>query len=133
MGSDLFSIKVHVDKVNITETTVIEKQHDFDECVYVVSPTDTSVVRVRDVLRNLQVEVNSETNRRFQNKMNHFVSSGKIKSIRDSSSIPIEQQKPLMDEAYKEAYGVVYAKYNDSLRDVYQRVEYEAVLNLEQF
>lgn len=41
--------------------------------------------------------------------------------------------QPLREEAYREAYSSIYSKYNDTLRDVYQRVEYEAVLNMNQY
>lgn len=132
-GSDLFSIKIQTDKVNITDSSIIEKQPDFDECIYLVQPIKESVVNVRSVLSQLQNEVTIETGRLYNNKLNRFVLNGTIKSFHEFTKIPKEKQQIVREEAYKEAYPVVYAKYTDKLRDVYQRVEYEAVLNLNQY
>ena len=132
MGSDLFSIKIHSDKVNITESSIIEKQPDYTECLYIVQPTNGSVSRVRDVLSKLNSDVINEANRLYISKMNRFIADGTIPSYRDFSSVPEERKRPLRDEAYRESYSSIYSTYNDRLRDVYQHVEYEAVINKNQ-
>lgn len=133
MGSDLFSIKTHVDKINITETSVIDKRPDFDECVYFVKPTDEGITNIRTVLKELQADVKIESDKLYTYKMNRFVLDGTIKSFREFSLVPLDKQQPVIDEAYREAYSKVYPKYTDILRDVYQRVKYEAVLNTNQY
>ena len=133
MGSDLFSLKIHSDHVNITDSLVIDKQSDFDECVYVVQPTSDSVIKVRDVVSKLNGEVMVERDRLFINKMNRFIKDGTIHSYSEFHLVPDAKKAPLQEEAYREAYSSVYGKYNDLLRDVYQKVEYEAVLNTNQF
>lgn len=132
-GSDLFSVKIQTDKINITDSSIIEKQPDFDECIYLVQPITESVVNVRSILSQLQNEVTIETGRLYNNKLNRFVLDGTIKSFQEFSKIPKNKQQIVREEAYREAYPAVYAKYTDKLRDVYQRVEYEAVLNLNQY
>ena len=133
MGSDLFSVKIHTDNINITETSVINKQPDFDECVYVVQPIMDSITNVRDTLLRFNSEVNAEKDRLFLNKMNRFVADGTVPSFREYHLVPDEKKQPLMVEAYREAFPTIYSRYNDTLRDVYQRVEYEAVLNTNQY
>lgn len=133
LGSDLFSIKIQTEKVNITDSSIIEKQSDFDECVYLVQPVSESVVNVRTILSQLQNEVNIETDRLLNNKLNRFVLNGTITSFHEFFMIPKEKQQMVREEAYREAYPVIYSKYTDKLRDVYQRVEYEAVLNINQY
>lgn len=133
MGSDLFSIKTHVDKINITETSVIDKWPDFDECVYIVKPTDEGITNIRTVLKELQADVKIESDKLYTYKMNRFVLDGTIKSFREFSLVPLDKQQPVIDEAYREAYSKVYPKYTDILRDAYQRVKYEAVLNTNQY
>lgn len=132
MGSDLFSIKVHAEKVNISESSIIEKQPDYDECLYVVQPTGESVERVRNVLSQLNADVISEANRLFTIKMNRFITDGTMQSFRELSLVPDERKRLMHEEAYRKAYSSVYGAYNDRLRDVYQRVEYEAVINKNQ-
>lgn len=133
MGSDLFSIKIHTDNINITNSTVINKKADFDECVYIVQPVKDSITSVRHTLSLFNAEVAAETDRLFFNKMNRFVIDGTVHSFREFHLVPEEKQQPLREEAYREAYSSIYGKYNDTLRDVYQRVEYEAVLNTNQY
>ena len=133
MGSDLFSVKFHTDNINITESAVINKRADYDECAYIVQPVKDSITNVRDTLSCFNAEVTAERDRLFFNKMNRFVVDGTVTSFREFHLVPEEKKQPLWEEAYREAYSKIYGKYNDTLRDVYQRVEYEAVLNTNQF
>lgn len=133
MGADLFSVKIHTDNINITESSVINKKADFEECVFIVQPIKESITSVRDTLSRFNAEVTAEKDRLFLNKMNRFVADGTVPSVREFHLISEEKKQPLRDEAYREAYSSVYGKYNDTLRDVYQRVEYEAVLNTNQY
>ena len=84
-------------------------------------------------LKKLQADVKTESERLFTYKMNRFVIDGTIKSFREFSLVPLEKQQPIIEEAYREAYSKVYPKYTDILRDAYQRVEFEAVLNTNQY
>ena len=133
MGSGLFSIRIHAENVNITNKDVINRQPFYDECVYVVQPTLDSINNVRSVLAKLEAEVIAERDRLLHNKMNCFVADGTVASFREFHLVPEAKKQPLREEAYREAYSSVYGKYNDTLRDAYQRVEYEAVLNTNQY
>lgn len=130
--SEVFSIKVN-GTISITSDSVISKQADFDQCVYVLAPTDITGLAVQQILTEKEKKVQTEKKRLTLNKMNCFMLDGTVASFREFNKIPQEKILPLEMEALKEASKAVNSEYGEILSKAYSQLEYEVQLNKGQF
>lgn len=131
-GSDIFSIKIN-SSINITPLSLITKQVDYDQCVYIFKPTSVTGSNVQQILVEKEKKILSEKQRITVNKLNQFVVDGTISSYRDFHKLPKEKVSPLELEALKEASKAVNTEYGERLAQAYAQLDYELVLNRQQF
>lgn len=130
--SDVFTIKVN-SSIHITSSELIAKQSDFNQCVYIFTPTSASALILQKLLSDIEHKINIEKLRLLNNKLNQFILDGTVHSYRDFGMLPKEKISPIEIEALREASQTVNAEYGDRLTMSYAQLKYELVLNKQQF
>lgn len=130
--SDIFSIKIN-SGISIMSPGLIAKQVDFEQCVYIFAPTTQSGLSLQQLFVEKEKKISIEKQRLITNKLNVFVLDGTISSYREFGLLPQEKVIPLEKEALKEASQAVNAEYGERLTNAYAQLEYELILNKNQF
>lgn len=123
-GSDIFSIKVHPCH-RISSTGQYDKSEDFDECTYLIKPTERSKNNLRDLYNRMSSDLHKEVASKVTNDL--LQSPNKLANLETAG---------LMDLVFRynhELKPKVDSRYDMKLARELKNVRFEAVLNKSQF
>lgn len=123
-GSDIFSIKVHPCH-RISSTGQYDKSEDFDECTYLIKPTERSKNNLRDLYNRMSSDLHKEVASKVTNDL--LQSPNKLANLETAG---------LMDLVFRynhELKPKVDSRYDMKLAQELKNVRFEAVLNKSQF
>lgn len=123
-GSDIFSIKVHPCH-RISSTGQYDKSEDFDECTYLIKPTERSQNNLRDLYNRMSSDLHKEVASKVTNDL--LQSPNKLANLETAG---------LMDLVFRynqELKPKVDSRYDMKLAQELRNVQFEAVLNKNQF
>lgn len=128
IGSEIFSIKTYINR-NITVEQDFAKNSDFEECLYLIKPTDDT----REVVQNSIKEMNTKTNEKIKNNVMSELTK-RFDGVEISSEDDFkEKTKKIIDEI-KVDYSIQVGRENgQSLKKAFNGLKYEAVLNKNQY
>lgn len=128
LGSEIFSIKTHINR-SITVHENFPKNLDFEECIYIIKPTDDT----REFAQNSIEEMNAKTKEKImENVMDEL--HNRFKGIEISSEDDFkEKTKKFIDEIGVD-YSIKIGKENAHLmKKAFEGLRYEGVLNKNQY
>lgn len=128
IGSVIFSIKLHVNQ-SISMGVDYSKNNDFDECTYLLKPTDETRNSVQQKLK----ELNDKTIERTQENIIEQLRK-KLECVQMTSPEQIDEKiKELVNNIGTENMIQVAKENGRSLKGAFDGLRYEAVLNLHQY
>ena len=118
LGSSIFSIKPHINS-EISLENNFKKNVDFDECVYLVKPTDTTREQVQEVLKKMNLDLFEITKKEVNLRILGITDQLKIDEI--------------INKVISENIGVAGRMHGSSFSNAFKNLRYEGVLNKNQF
>lgn len=123
LGSSIFSIKPHINSENSLEND-FQKNVDFDECVYLVKPTDTTREQVQDVFKKVNLEI--------EDSIRCYVLEQISKQQIDNMQLP-DKINELVAKIKPEMMVKVGKENAYLMTNAFKNLRYEGVLNKNQF
>ena len=128
IGSAIFSIKLHISQ-SVSVGVEYSKNADFDDCIYLLKPTDAT----RDALQNKLKELNDKTVERTKTDVLDQIKKELMKTkISNQEEIKIKVEK-ITEKFKKENMIKVAREHGQALKNTIEKLKYEAVLNKHQF
>jgi hypothetical protein len=128
LGSSIFSVMLHVNQ-GISVGKDYSKNQDFNECVYLLKPTDNTRDKVQAALKKMN-EMTNERNK--ENLINEILK--RIQPMNISSQEEIHEKLKEVAEKIKSDNMIQVAKENRNLLiDSFKTLRYEAILNTNQY
>jgi len=128
IGSEIFSVSVHSNQTLSAEKDY-EKNSDFDECIYLIKPTDNS----RTFVQNSLLTVNQKTQERFKANVEKEVEK-RLRQQQDSEDIDINDKiEKIIKKIQSENLIQVARENGQILQKAFDGLRYEAVLNRQQY
>lgn len=128
LGSELFSIRIHINQ-SISAETAFPKNNDFEECVYILKPTDETREIAQNSLKILNEKINEKINANLTSEIQKRLSGIQISNHDDVQG----ELKKAIDKI-KSDYMIQVTKQNSSLlKTAFDGLRYEAVLNMNQY
>ncbi len=128
VGAEIFSIKVHINQsVSIDNSYTINS--DFDECVYILKPTDETREIVQNSLKELNIKIQERIEANLASEIQNRFTDSSISSQNEFES----KIKDLVN-GIKNDYSTQVANENAHLlKRSFDELRYEAILNKKQF
>lgn len=127
LGSTIFSIKIHVNN-SINTNSDYEKNSDFDECVYILKPTDETRNEVQNAIKNMNRMVDERTNATLVNEI-----SKQISGLQITHEEAQERIKNIAAKIKNDSIGQVVQEIGHTIKKTFEDLRYEAVLNKQQY
>lgn len=128
LGSSLFAIKLHINQ-SISIDIDYTKNEDFDECVYIIKPTDEARNNFQKVLK----EINEKTIERTREIVYRELSQ-KVGNINNKGQEEIDDKIKIIVEEATQKNMIQVAKENGQiLKQQIDNLKYESVLNKQQY
>lgn len=126
LGSTIYSVKLHV-----SSSISIDKQYDksvyFDECVYLLKPTDDTKLKVQEALK----KVNDETADRIRTQAMQEITE-KTKGLTDQNQIQ-STINTIVRKVKAENEFAISRENANLLSNTSKNLKYEAILNKNQY
>lgn len=130
LGSDLFSVKVSHEVSGASNDKIYVKKADYDECIYLVKRTDETGRVIMKLLQNVNKQIEEQLVKEVMQSMDAKHEAGELPN-------DIESQKAIAlalgDEKRGDIMGRVLKKEGPAIYNAMQRLQFEAVLNKQQF
>lgn len=128
LGSDLFSIKTHINQ-NISIDVDFSKNPDFEECVYIVRPTDETRVIVQNSLKAVMDKANKKISENLTSEIQK-----KLSEIEIDDGIELnEKLNEFVDKTKTEFMHQVTRENASAIKKSSDGLRYEAILNKNQY
>ncbi|PKO98140.1 MAG: hypothetical protein CVU13_11505 [Bacteroidetes bacterium HGW-Bacteroidetes-8] len=127
LGSSLFSIKLHV-RDGISADIVYSKNADFDECIYILKPTDDTRTAVQQELKVLNEKTAERTKTNIIDQL-----SKQLKGIQISHEEMPSTIRALAEKIKIENMQHVARENGLVLKKVFENLKYEAILNKNEY
>ncbi len=123
LGSELFSVKTHINS-NISTETDFTKNVDFEECVYIVKPTNDTRAEVQAAIRSVIDESNEKIDANLKGKM-----------LTKSSALPMKNKKTKedIDKIRVDLITEVARGKSFLIKNASEKLKYEAIINKNQY
>lgn len=121
LGSTIYNIKLHINQtINLEQN--FHKNSDFDECVYLLKPTDSSIEFMQNTINSLN------------NQLKEVVKGDIYKKLEMLQGITHDTQiqpniQSIIDETINENRIKVFQENGYKLNDAHKRLRYEIELN----
>ena len=134
-GSSIFSVFIHPSKgIQLRSDSDYPKNNNFDECIYLVVPSTETIAPIKNILSEIEKNVKEElTIDKICTKFSDII--GESISVRDPEN-PVELNELLVKAAELQRKELFEKNLNDqidSLRNAYEEVQFQGVLNKNQF
>ncbi|MFN3138791.1 MAG: hypothetical protein ACE37L_13955 [Allomuricauda sp.] len=128
IGSEIFSIKTHSNtSININGT--YQKNDDFDECTYLIVPTEET----RLVVQNTLIDLNNKAQENFKENVSKTILE-ELKNIKINSETDLnEKVKEIAKKFETENFRNLAQRNGGMLSKAFKNLEYKAILNTNQF
>lgn len=128
IGSEIFSIKTHSNtSININGT--YQKNDDFDECTYLIVPTEET----RIVVQNTLIDLNNKAQENFKENVSKTILE-ELKNIKINSETDLhEKVKAIAKKFETENFRNLAQRNGGMLSKAFKNLEYKAILNTNQF
>jgi len=123
LGSSLFSIKLHIHE-GISADIVYSKNADFDECVYILKPTDDTRDAVQQKFKELNEKIAERTKTDIIDQL-----SKQLKGIQISNEEMPGTIRAIAEKIKIENMQHVVRENGLHLKKVFENLKYEAILN----
>lgn len=127
LGSAIFSIKIHINnsfKVDAEYT----KNEDFDECIYVLKPTDETRIDVQKSMKIIIDKAEEITNAKL---LKEFEKNFDIQS--ENKEQKNERIKEIVNKVKLENFKSIAMQNSHLMKKTFDELKYEAVLNKQQY
>ena len=126
LGSSIFSVKLHI---NAGGSVVYSKKVDFDECVYLLKPTDET----RDALQQKLIEINEKITERTKANILEQLTS-QLQGIQATTKEEIsEKVKSITDKIKTDNLVQVTRENGRAILKTIEGLKYEAIMNKQQY
>lgn len=134
-GSSIFSVFIHPNTgVQLRSNSGYPKNNNFDECIYLVVPSTETIEPIKNILSEIEKNVKEElTPEKILTKLSDII--GESISVQDAEN-PVELNELIVKAAKlqeKELFEKNLNEQNYSLRNAYEKVQFQGVLNRNQF
>lgn len=128
LSSSIFSVKLHIN-TDVSTGVAYSKNPDFDECVYLLKPTDET----RDALQLKLTEINEETNERTKANILEQLTA-QLQGVQATTQEELENKIKSIAEKIKTDNMVQVAKENgQTILKTIEGLKYEAIMNKQQY
>jgi len=128
LGSSIFSVKLHIN-TSVSVGVVYSKKSDFDECVYLLKPTDET----RDALQQKLIEINEKTTERTKANVIKQLTN-QLQGIQATTQEEIsEKVKSIADKIKTDNMIQVARENGQAIVKTIEGLKYEAILNIQQY
>ena len=128
LGSSIFSVKLHI-STGISPVSIFSKNPDFDECIYLLKPTSETGSIVQEATKMIDDTAIERTNKNIIFEIEKQLPTIKTTNLE-------ELQKEFKSIAHKlriENMKKVVEENSEKIRKAFEGLEYEAVLNKQQY
>lgn len=128
LGSSIFSVKLHIN-TSVSVGVVYSKKTDFDECVYLLKPTDET----RDALQQKLIEINEKTTERTKANIVEQLTN-QLQGIQATTQEEISEKiKSIADKIKTDNMIQVARENGQAIVKTIEGLKYEAILNIQQY
>jgi hypothetical protein len=128
VGAEIFSIKSHFNQ-SIDAKNTFQKNPDFDECTYIITPTESTKKAVQGSIKIIQEEAIKRFRENIDNEIIKQLSGTKV-----NAEFDIKEKVKEIEKKYHSDSMIEVAKRNIQLvQKSFEGLEYEAILNKQQF
>lgn len=130
-GSMIFSVFLHSNSgVNID--SLIKKQENFDEFIYLIVPTKESVLPVQELLKSLNEEAQQEISKMAVERLKSKL-LGKARENENYEDFIKEQLSVISNEISHDVFRQKTEQKALQFKNLYEQVKFQCVLNKSQF
>lgn len=129
LGSELFSVKISPESNGFKVDGKYVKKQDFDECIYLIKRTDDTIKVVTDLIAQVDREINDQAINALNQSITSMLNKGTIKDSKEINAIIQSVFKEKKNDASKR----VYAKRANEFTKALSGIQFEAILNKNQF
>jgi hypothetical protein len=128
LGSSIFSVKLHKNK-GFNVSTAYSKNTDFDECIYILRPTDET----RDAVQLKFKELNDKAIERTYTTIPEQIMA-QIKGMESISMEElVEKIKSIAEKLKSDNFNQVIKEHGQTFVKTFGSLRYEAILNKQQY
>lgn len=130
LGSELFSVKVSFESNGSSLRSIYEKKPDYDESIYFIKHTDKTGQAVIDVFAQIDKQVSEQAFNASKQSIEAQIKSGKLDTTAESFT---QEMEKIIDEQRKKAFQRVVNHRGRELSQALQALQFEALLNKQQY
>ena len=130
LGSEIFAVLVSKEKRNPSEKAEYVKKRDYEECIYLVKPTDIGIKRYLELFRNIKLETMQESAKVVEQILKAKNISGEVPTDKDELNRLIESLFAQNNRASLQRVG---ERHIVEIQEVFSALRFEAVLNKNQY
>lgn len=128
LGSAIFSIKTHINQ-SISIDKEYTKNPDFDECVYIIKPTDETRSVVQDSIKMLNDIINEKRKAKLTQEIEKLLPEIQA----ESQGVKQAKIKALVEKVQSDNMTEVVKANSHLIKQSYVGLKYEAILNKQQY
>lgn len=128
LGSSIFSVKLHIN-MDISANEIYSKNSDFEECVYLLKATDESGTAVQQKFKEMNNIIRDRTKATLFEEINKRMAESQIKNQEEV----IETIGAISDQIKRDQMVQVAKENSQALKNTFDGLRYEAVLNKHQY
>ena len=130
LGSEIFAVKVSRENRNPSDEAEYVKKRDYEECIYLVKPTDGEIKRYLELLRTIRQETRQESAKVVGQILEEKKKTGEFPTDQNELNRLIEA---LFAQNNRESLQRVGERHLLEIRKVFSELRFEAVLNKNQY
>lgn len=128
LGSSIFSVKLHIN-AGVSVGVVYSKNADFDECVYLLKPTDET----RDALQQKLIEINEKTTERTKANILEQLTN-QLQGMQATTQEEINEKVKSITDKIKTDNMIQVARENgQAIVKTIEGLKYEGIMNTQQY
>ncbi|WGE62734.1 hypothetical protein NYR75_08165 [Actinobacillus equuli subsp. haemolyticus] len=127
-GSMIFSVFLHSSK-GINTESLINKQNNFDECIYLVVPTQESALPIQDLMKKINNDVHNEMQQVVTKETVH----SKLLEINPNGKTYEDAINEAISRISKDLFQQKMQQKALQFKNLYYQVKFQCLLNKSQF
>lgn len=131
LGSEIFAVMVSKEQRNPSDKAEYVKKRDYEECIYLVKPTEGEIKNYLELIRNIKIETMQESTKVVEQILKEKAASGEeLPNNEDDLKRLIESLYAHNNKASLKRVG---EKHFIEIHKVFSALRFEAVLNKNQY